>query len=91
MGSSLCKQLKVIEFASVLAGPLVGRYFAEHGANVIKIENKLTGGDITRGWKTDKESRAHTVSAYYASANYGKQSVLLNLKEPDDLNLALEQ
>ena len=31
------KNLKVIELASVLAGPSVGRFFAECGAQVIKI------------------------------------------------------
>ena len=33
-------QLKVVELASVLAGPAVGLFFAELGAEVIKIENK---------------------------------------------------
>ena len=32
--------MKVIEIASVLAGPAVGMFFAELGAEVIKIENK---------------------------------------------------
>ena len=44
--------LKVVELASVLAGPAVGMFFAELGAEVIKVENKLTGGDVTRTWKT---------------------------------------
>ena len=43
------KGLKVVEFASVLAGPLVGRFFAELGADVLKIEGPE--GDVTRGWK----------------------------------------
>jgi crotonobetainyl-CoA:carnitine CoA-transferase CaiB-like acyl-CoA transferase len=34
------ENLKVVELASVLAGPLVGTFFAELGAEVIKIENK---------------------------------------------------
>jgi len=38
------KDLKVIELASVLAGPAVGMFFSELGAEVIKIENKRTGG-----------------------------------------------
>lgn len=40
---SFFKDLKVIELASVLAGPAVGMFFAELGAHVIKIENKTTG------------------------------------------------
>jgi crotonobetainyl-CoA:carnitine CoA-transferase CaiB-like acyl-CoA transferase len=40
--------LKVIELAGVLAGPSAGLFFAELGANVIKIENPKTGGDVTQ-------------------------------------------
>ena len=34
--------LKVLDLSAILAGPLVGSFFAELGADVIKIENKLT-------------------------------------------------
>lgn len=44
------EHLRVIELASVLAGPSVGQFFAELGAEVIKIENPKTGGDVTRSW-----------------------------------------
>ena len=44
----MLSHLKVIELASVLAGPDVGMFFAEMGAKVIKIENKLLNGDVTR-------------------------------------------
>ena len=49
------KDLKIIELASVLAGPAVGMFFSELGADVTKIENKNAGGDITRTWKLSKE------------------------------------
>ncbi len=49
-------KLKVVELASVLAGPAVGMFFAELGAEVIKIEHKKTGGDVTRTWKLNSES-----------------------------------
>ena len=45
------KDLKVLELSSVLAGPAVGMFFSELGASVLKVENKLTGGDVTRNWK----------------------------------------
>jgi len=51
------KGLKVVELASVLAGPSVGLFFAELGAEVIKIENKKTGGDVTRSWKLPSEDK----------------------------------
>jgi len=74
--------LKVIELASVLAGPTVGLFFAELGADVIKIENKTTGGDVTRNWKTPNETGG--VSAYYSSANWNKTILFKNLKEEQD-------
>ncbi|MEO0043159.1 MAG: hypothetical protein RL329_2607 [Bacteroidota bacterium] len=66
------KNLKVIELSSVLAGPAVGMFFAELGAEVIKIENLKTGGDVTRSWKLPSEPADAPDSAYFHSVNYGK-------------------
>ncbi|MEP7265296.1 MAG: CaiB/BaiF CoA-transferase family protein [Bacteroidota bacterium] len=84
--TQLFSNLKVIELAGVLAGPAVGMFFAELGATVIKVENKLTGGDVTRGWKITGEDATAPLSSYYHSVNWGKQSVLVNLKEEQDRN-----
>ena len=75
--------LRVIELASVLAGPQVGQFFAELGAEVLKIESPT--GDVTRTWKTIAESNAAcdadeaSVSAYFAASNWGKTSLVLDL------------
>jgi crotonobetainyl-CoA:carnitine CoA-transferase CaiB-like acyl-CoA transferase len=82
--------LKVVEFASVLAGPAVGMFFAELGAEVIKIENPTTGGDVTRGWKLPNESPDINRSAYFYSVNWGKKHLFLNLNVPDDLQQATQ-
>ncbi|WP_028667735.1 CaiB/BaiF CoA transferase family protein [Runella zeae] len=76
--------LKVVELASVLAGPAVGMFFAELGAEVIKIENKKTGGDMTRTWKLPSENPVSSFSAYYASVNWHKTSLLLDLENLTD-------
>lgn len=81
---NIFKDLKVVELASVLAGPAVGVFFAELGATVIKIENKTTGGDVTRFWKTANEDPAAAYSAYYCSINWGKQALLLDLQNEAD-------
>ena len=78
------KDLKVVELAAVLAGPAVGRFFAELGATVIKVENKRTGGDITRRWKLQQEDSDSPVAAYYYSVNMGKESLLLDLRAEED-------
>lgn len=82
--------LKIVEFAGVLAGPAVGMFFAELGAEVLKIENKTTGGDMTRGWKLPGEDPEASVSAYFSSVNWGKQYLMLDLNDPADLQTALE-
>lgn len=78
--------LKVVELASVLAGPAVGMFFAERGAKVIKIENKNTRGDVTRSWKLPEEDDQSPVSAYFSSVNWHKEHLFLDLKEASDLN-----
>lgn len=78
------EELKVLELASVLAGPSVGRFFAELGAQVTKVENAITKGDVTRNWVGPGEIKNTSVSSYYTSANYGKHSILLNYSDPVD-------
>lgn len=67
----LFKGLKVVDCSSVLAGPQVGTFFSELGAQVIKFENAKTNGDVTRTWQTPAESK-EKISSYYASINYNK-------------------
>jgi crotonobetainyl-CoA:carnitine CoA-transferase CaiB-like acyl-CoA transferase len=75
---SMLNDLKVLELASVLAGPSVGQFFAELGAEVIKIENLKTAGDVTRTWKGAGE-QTDDRSAYFCSVNWGKKSVAVDL------------
>ena len=75
--------LTVVELASVLAGPSVGMFFAELGAEVVKIENARTGGDVTRHWRAPGET-TEGLSAYYCSINYGKTVHLLDLQRAED-------
>ena len=81
---AIFKDLKVLELANVLAGPAVGMFFAELGAKVTKIENKTTGGDITRQWKLPKEGKESASSAYYASVNWGKNNLFMDLSVKAD-------
>ena len=75
--------LKVLELASVLAGPAVGMFFAELGAEVIKIEPP-NGGDVTRSWKLPSESAEDTVSTYFGSVNWGKKSVVMDVSKKEE-------
>ncbi|TVR80332.1 MAG: CoA transferase [Saprospirales bacterium] len=91
MQDQIFKGLKVVELAGVLAGPSVGMFFAELGADVIKVENKATGGDMTRKWKVPGESPTDPLSAYYSSVNFFKKVVFANLKEDIDQRWILDE
>lgn len=78
--------LVVADLSRVLAGPLVCATLADLGARVIKVEQPGTG-DGTRGWAPPASP---TGSTYFDSANRGKESVALDLADPDDRALALE-
>ncbi len=82
MPQGVFQDLKVIEIATVLAAPQVGQFFAELGAQVIKIENPKTQGDVTRKWLNKKETA--NPSAYFTCANLGKYSIALDLQNPED-------
>ena len=82
--SDFFEGLTIIELASVLAGPATGMFFSELGARVIKIENALTGGDITRQWKLPSESPASPLSAYYCSVNFNKEILFFDLNSEAD-------
>jgi crotonobetainyl-CoA:carnitine CoA-transferase CaiB-like acyl-CoA transferase len=74
----MISSLKIIELSTVLAGPSVGMFFAELGAQVVKIEHPELP-DVTRSWKLPSEDAADTVSAYFSSVNYCKEYRRLDL------------
>ena len=74
---------RVLELATILAGPAVGMFLAELGARVVKVENPTSGGDPTRGWLHPLED-GESVSAYFSCVNWGKRSLALDLSRQRD-------
>jgi len=72
-----------------LAGPATGLFFAELGAKVTKVENKKTGGDVTRTWKLPQENKNKKTSAYYDCLNYSKKIIFADLSLQKDKNKIL--
>ena len=85
--SKLMEGMKVVELASVLAGPTVCQFLAELGASVVKVENTTTRGDVTRTWKLANDKPDSTVTAYFSCCNLGKKSLAINLKDPRGLEI----
>ncbi|MBB3181120.1 CaiB/BaiF CoA-transferase family protein [Variovorax sp. Sphag1AA] len=73
--------IQVIELAHLIAGPYCGQMLADEGANVIKIEPP--GGELTRHRPPARQAQEGEVTAYYASLNRGKSSVVLDLKNAE--------
>ncbi|HDP55258.1 MAG TPA: CoA transferase [Bacteroidetes bacterium] len=82
--------IKVLELASVLAGPSIGMFLAELGADVIKVENLVTDGDVTRKWKLPTENPDSDISGYFSSVNWGKKSLAIDISKCDGLNVIYE-
>lgn len=89
MHKNVFQNLKVIDLSSVLAGPSVGTFFAELGADVVKVEHP-DHPDVTRFWKLSSEPKEAPVSAYFSSINYLKEYVFLNLKNERDHSQLME-
>ena len=70
----------------ILAGPWAGQMLADLGADVIKIERPKTGDD-TRHWGPpylrDKQGNNTQDAAYFFCANRGKQSVTVDITQPE--------
>ncbi len=81
--------LVILDLSTVLAGPSVGTFFAELGARVIKIEHP-ENLDVTRSWKLPEEDSKSDISAYFASVNYQKEYLKLNLKIEKDRQQLLD-
>lgn len=76
--SDIFQDLNIIDLSTVLAGPSVGSFFAELGANVVKIEHP-DYPDATRSWKLESEPEDLPISAYFSSINYKKKYLQLDL------------
>ncbi|MCO6385308.1 CaiB/BaiF CoA-transferase family protein [Oceanicola sp. 502str15] len=82
--SSALSGLTVLDFTSMMAGPLCGRYLADLGARVIKIEPP--DGDYMRSRPPLRDGR----SAYFAQLNAGKESLRIDLKAPEGVARVLD-
>ena len=72
--------LKVLDFSTLLPGPLATLILSEAGADVLKIERPGSGDDM-RAYAPVVEGE----SVLFALLNRGKRSLALDLKSPDAL------
>lgn len=77
--------LRIVEFASFVAGPSAGMSLAQLGAEVIRID-PLRGGPDYHRWPVARDSGA---SLYWNSLNRGKRSVAIDVRSEEGRELVL--
>ncbi|MGV9408762.1 CaiB/BaiF CoA transferase family protein [Nocardia sp. NPDC003693] len=70
----------VVTLEQAVSAPMCTRTLADFGARVIKIENPR-GGDFARGY----DDVVNGLAAHFVWANRGKESVTVDLKDPEGL------
>jgi crotonobetainyl-CoA:carnitine CoA-transferase CaiB-like acyl-CoA transferase len=73
--------LLVVSLEQAVAAPYCSSRLADAGARVIKIER--AEGDFARGY----DQAARGLSSYFVWLNRGKQSLVADIKDPDDVAL----
>ena len=78
--------IRVLDISTVLAGPNCARYFADFGADVIKVE-KPGAGDSLRGmaWRDPRDGSG----LWSKLVNRNKRNIALDLKDATDRDLFL--
>ena len=73
--------LLVVSLEQAVAAPYAASRLADAGARVIKVERPE--GDFARGYDAD----ARGYSSYFVWLNRGKESIALDLKNPDEMKI----
>src|SRR5512140_834090 len=81
--------LTVVDFTRVLAGPYATRMLADLGARVIKIERPGEGDEI-RYTVLQLDPGRTDQSSYFARLNAGKQSIAIDLAQPQARDIVLD-
>lgn len=82
------KDVFVLDLSRVLAGPWAGQTLADLGARVLKVERPGKGDD-TRSFGPPffDTGDGDSLSAYFMSANRGKQSICIDMSKQEGVNL----
>ena len=88
MDSRPFQGLKVVEFAHVMAGPMIGRFLTDYGAEVVHVESRSLP-DIMRSYPPARDNIPGVNRGFmFAIYNTNKYGVTLNLKHPKAVELA---
>ena len=87
-GEGALAGVRLVEFGSGAAGPIVARYLCEQGATVVKIES-VSRPDFLRIYALGPDNPyGYEGSTLFNALNVNKKSITLNLKEPSGIDIA---
>ena len=86
--ASVFEGIRVADFAWVGVGPLVSKYLADHGAEVIRVESSVRPEPLRRAPPFIDDVPDLDNSGYYADFNSSKRCCSLNMQHPDGVALA---
>ena len=86
--ASVFEGIRVADFAWVGVGPLVSKYLADHGAEVIRIESSVRPEPLRRAPPFVNDEPGLDSSGYYADFNSSKLCCSLNMQHPKGVELA---
>jgi len=78
--------IRILDLSHVVAGPYATMYMAAMGAEVLKIENPKTGGDVNRV----TGPFLNDVSVRFCSLNHNKKSIAIDLSTQEGKELFLK-
>jgi crotonobetainyl-CoA:carnitine CoA-transferase CaiB-like acyl-CoA transferase len=86
--TGLLDGITILEFGGGAAGPVATRYFADHGATVIRVESRQRP-DFLRMLKLTPDTKGGIDGGeHFAVLNANKRSVALNLTKPEGVAVA---
>src|SRR5205823_10461473 len=85
--TSALSGIKVIDVAINYAGPATSMYLADQGAEVIKIERRISGDTARRSGNTPF---LKLNSRHFMAVNRGKRGITVDITKPDGQKIVRE-
>ncbi len=89
MKRQIFEGIKIVEFAAIAAGPLIGKHMADHGAQVVHVESYERPDGFRQNYPPYKDNQPGlNRSGAFTFCNNNKYGVTINLKAKGGVDLA---
>jgi crotonobetainyl-CoA:carnitine CoA-transferase CaiB-like acyl-CoA transferase len=89
MSEQIFQDVKIAEFAAIAAGPLIGKFLADHGATVVHVESHARPDGFRANYPPFKDNKpGYDRSGSFGICNNSKLDVTINLKAAGGIELA---